>query len=461
MRLSRSTTNASLGILALAPVILYSYSTGVDPGYATAPGDNATGCMAVGCHTGAPNSGPGSVRIVASGGTTYVPGQTQTIAVTIADSSKLGYGFELSARVNGNPQQQGAGSLLAGKDGFTQVTACQSPGFTPYAGACLTPNASLQWITHTQAALAAASNTAPSFTYTFTWTPPAANAGTVTLYAAASAVNRDGTSNGDHNYAATLQLSPAAAGVGNAPAVSGAVSDATFAPAAASGAMVTAGSWVAIFGTNLAPAGDSRALNPATEIVDGTLPTTLDGTSVTVNGKPAFLGYISPTQVNIETPDDTAVGPVSVVVATASGASTPIALNLQKYAPGFFPSGHGNYLAAQHADSSPVGGYAGATPAKPGETIILWGTGFGPSSPIATPAGQVITAAPASPGNLAGITVTIGGVPAAISYAGITLSGLAQINVTVPAGLANGDAAVVASVGGVSSPASATIAVHD
>jgi len=181
---------------------------------------------------------------------------------------------------------------------------------------------------------------------------------------------------------------------------------------------------------------------------------------LTVNGKPAFMGYISPTQVNIETPDDTAVGPVNVVVTTSNGSSGPMTLNLAGYAPGLFPSGQGNYIAAQHADGSPVGGYTGSTPAKPGEVIILWGTGFGPSSP-ATPAGKVVTAAPAAPGNLTGITVTIGGVPATIQYAGITISGLAQINVTVPSSLANGDAPVVATVGGVQTQASATTAVHN
>jgi len=447
--------------MAIAPIILYAYETGPDQGYTAAPGDNATACQSSGCHTGTLNAGPGSVKITPANGTTYIPGgPPETITVTITDSTKKKYGFEMTARADSNPAQ-GAGTFTAGSDGYTQVIDCKNAvqygiQFVPFAGACPAGNTSLQWIEHNANGYYASSNKTPSFTYTFTWTPPATNIGTITFYVAGNAVLANLTVNGDNPYTSKLQLSPGTGGVGTAPTVSGAVSDATFASAGAA----TTGSWVAIFGNNMAPAGDSRPLNPSTEIVGGKLPQSLDGTSVTVNGKTAYLGYISPTQVNIETPDDTAVGPVNVVVTTASGSSSPVTLNLAAYAPGLFPSGQGSYIAAQHADGSPVGSYTGATPAKPGEVIILWGTGFGPSSP-ATPAGQVVTAAPAAPGNLAGITVTIGGTPATVQYAGITISGLAQINVTVPSSLANADAAVVASVGGVQTQANATIAVHN
>jgi uncharacterized protein (TIGR03437 family) len=452
--------NSSLILLAIAPIVLYAYETGPDQGYTGAPGDNPTACMnpAAGCHTGSVNKGTGSIKIVASGGTAYVPGgPAQTITVTIADSTEHKYGFELTARADSSPKTQGAGAFTAGTDGYTQVIDCRNAvGYTPYPGSCPAGNTSLQWIEHDASGYYATTNKAPSFSYTFTWTPPATNVGTVTLYAAGNAVVGNLTTTGDNVYTTSLQLSPAAAST-NAPAATVAVSDATFIP----GGAVTTGSWVAVFGANLAPAGDSRPLNSSTEIVDGILPTKLDGTTVTVNGKPAYLGYISPGQVNIETPDDTAAGPVNVVVNTSNGASPPVTLNLQKYAPGFFPSGQGNYIAAQHANGSSVGGYTGSTPAQPGEVIILWGTGFGPSSPTATPAGEVITAAPPPPGNLAGIAVTIGGVPATIQYAGITISGLAQINVTVPASLANGDQPIVASVSGISTQANAIIAVHN
>jgi uncharacterized protein (TIGR03437 family) len=232
-------------------------------------------------------------------------------------------------------------------------------------------------------------------------------------------------------------------GGGPAPAVNAIVGGASF----KAGGPIASGGWVAIFGTNLAPAGDSRPWNPSTEIVNGKLPTSLDGTSVTINGKPAAVAFISPGQVNIQAPDDSAAGPVQAVVTTAAGgAGAPFTANYAQFAPGLFPA-NGSYIAAQHADGSYVGGYAGATAAKPGEVIILWGSGFGPASP-AVPAGQVFAGANklANP-----VTVTIGGQPATVDFAGVVGAGLVQINVHVPASINAGDAAVVTTVGGVSS----------
>src|SRR5579871_4300609 len=129
----RIITNTSLVVLAIAPIVLYAYEYGPDPGFTGAPGDNATACINSGCHTGTLNSGKGSVSIVASGGTTYVPGQTQTIKVTVADSTEKKYGFQLSARVDSNPKTTQAGLLIAGTDGFTQVL-CADGNDAPATG---------------------------------------------------------------------------------------------------------------------------------------------------------------------------------------------------------------------------------------------------------------------------------------------------------------------------------------
>ena len=96
------------------------------------------------------------------------------------------------------------------------------------------------------------------------------------------------------------------------------------------------------------------------------------------------------------------------------------------------------------------------TPAKPGETIVLFGTGFGPTNP-ALPTGQMVTeAAPlANP-----VTIFIGGEQAKISFAGLSASGLDQFNVTVPADLPDGDQTLVASIGAVQSQAGIFIAVQ-
>jgi uncharacterized protein (TIGR03437 family) len=194
--------------------------------------------------------------------------------------------------------------------------------------------------------------------------------------------------------------------------------------------------------------------NEATEIVNGKFPTSLDGTSVTVNGKPAAVEFIRPSQVNIQPPDDTAVGPVQIVVTTAAGASNSFTADYARFAPGLFPA-TSPYIVVQHADNSYV---TTATPAKPGEVIILWGTGFGPASP-AVPSGEVFSGANPLANT---VTVTIGGQPAAVDFAGVVGAGLVQINVHVPSSINNGDAGVVATVGGASTQTTANmISIHN
>lgn len=85
--------------------------------------------------------------------------------------------------------------------------------------------------------------------------------------------------------------------------------------------------------------------------------------------------------------------------------------------------------------------------------ITLWGTGFGPANP-AVPAGQVFSGA----NPLANaVTVTIGGQPSAVDFAGVVAAGLVQINVHVPSSINNGDSDVIATVGGVSTQTTANL----
>lgn len=114
---------------------------------------------------------------------------------------------------------------------------------------------------------------------------------------------------------------------------------------------------------------------------------------------------------------------------------------LQQFLPGFFLLPR-NFVAAVHADGSVVS--PDASPAKPGETIAIYGTGFGPTEPRVN-SGEVFTgAAPLA----AGVAVRIGSAVAPVGFAGLTGAGLYQLNVTVP-NLPDGDHDVVATVGGV------------
>lgn len=425
--------NSSLIILAIAPIVLYAYEYGPDPGYSAAPGDNPTGCIdpSLGCHLGTANSGKGSVKIVASGGTSYVPGQTQTITVTITDSTEKKYGFQLSARVDSSPKTTEAGLLIPGTDGYTQ-TLCSDSSNAPATGCTSKNGGTLEWIEHTLNGYEASNKTPGSYTYTFTWTPPTTNVGTITMYVAGNAVTGNLVVTGTNTYLSSLQLSPST-GSTSTPTVTAVSNDASFA------STVSSGSWTAIFGTNLAPAGDSRLWNTSTEIVNGKFPTSLDGTSVTVGGVPASVEYISPTQVNIQPPDNVPAGQVPVIVTATSGASTAFMATFAAIAPGLFPA-TAPYIVAQHADNSYV---STASPAKPGEVIILWGTGFGPASP-AVASGQVFTGANPLANS---VTATVGGQPATINFAGVVGAGLVQINIQIPAGASNGDMPVVLTVG--------------
>ena len=226
---------------------------------------------------------------------------------------------------------------------------------------------------------------------------------------------------------------------------------------------ISPGAWIAIFGTNLAY---TSRLWKDSEILGGKLPTLLDGVSVTIDGRLAAVNYISPGQLNVQVPDDTATGPVPVAVTTPQGTAT-FTTTMQTFSPGLFmyPAANGRYVAAQHGvDYSivgPPGLYPGASsPAKPGEVIILYTTGFGPTSPP-TPSGQVVTnPAPVVNLNLSPITVTIGGLPAQVQWAGITIAGVWQLNVQVPPGAPTGDAAIVAQIGGKSTQAGAFVTVQ-
>jgi uncharacterized protein (TIGR03437 family) len=138
--------------------------------------------------------------------------------------------------------------------------------------------------------------------------------------------------------------------------------------------------WVQVKGVNLAP--DTRIWG-GSDFVNNQMPTQLDGVSVTVNGKPAFLYYISPTQVNILTPPDAINGTVPVQLTTGGIKSNVVNSPAAPLSESFFTF-DGTHVTATHADGSLIGPttlYPGlSTPAKPGETIIVYANGFGPTT---------------------------------------------------------------------------------
>ncbi|MGH9660933.1 MAG: hypothetical protein ACRD96_20460, partial [Bryobacteraceae bacterium] len=151
----------------------------------------------------------------------------------------------------------------------------------------------------------------------------------------------------------------------------------------------------------------------------------------------AFVYYISPNQVNVLAPADTLSGVVQVVVTTAAGASAPASVQLQTALPAFFRA------AQEYVLASDLNGLATAN-ARPLDTIVLWGSGFGPTSPATDPG---VVAGNANP-LLNPVTIRIGQAAATVLYAGVTGAGVCQLNTVVP-DLPNGDYPVVAEVAGV------------
>jgi len=223
-------------------------------------------------------------------------------------------------------------------------------------------------------------------------------------------------------------------------------------------ATIAPNSWVEIKGSNLGPAGDTRIWqNP--DFVNNQLPTSLDGVSVTVNGQPAYVYYISPTQLNILTPPNAISGSVPVQVSENGVIGANFMVQAQAESPSFFVFGGGPYIAATHANGSylgPTSLYPGlTTPAQPGETIVMYANGFGSTS---TP---VVSGSETQSGTLSPMPViTIGGVAATVTFAGLVAPGEFQFNVVVPPSLANGDQPVTATDNGLTTQAGTLITVQ-
>ena len=215
------------------------------------------------------------------------------------------------------------------------------------------------------------------------------------------------------------------------------------------------GSWGAIFGRNF---GSATRYWAAADFQGGTMPTVLDGTRVLINGVPAPVYYVSPTLVEFQAPVAIGVGAGVAQVVTAAGASAPMPVVIDEIRPSIFAESVAgrNWALAQHADFSRIGPVP-ATAARPGEIVVLWGSGFGQTYPPM--AAGVVLSAPAWLADAAGVAVTIGGQPALVNYAGMSMAGVYQLNVTVP-DLPDGDHPVTAVASGRSTNASVLLPVR-
>ncbi len=182
---------------------------------------------------------------------------------------------------------------------------------------------------------------------------------------------------------------------------------------------IAPGTFVVIYGSQLA---SSTAGWSGADFVNGVAPTKLGGVSVSIGGEPAFINYISPGQVNVLVPSNAPIGTgkVDITLTNENGTSDPYGIYINQtelglLVPASFKVNGKQYVAATLPDGTfalPQGAVpqVAARPAAPGETVTIYGIGFGPVTPD-YPAGTLVTAQNALTTKL---EVLFGSTPAAI-----------------------------------------------
>jgi uncharacterized protein (TIGR03437 family) len=231
---------------------------------------------------------------------------------------------------------------------------------------------------------------------------------------------------------------------------------------------VAPASFVEIYGSNLAL--DTRGWTKA-DFTGNQAPTSLDDVEVSIAGQKAFVNYIvaNPGQVNVQLPSNIPTGAQQVTVTTKNGTSAPFNVTVNATEPGLlapasFKIGGKQYVVAFHADNVtyvlPPGAILGlpSRPAKPGETIVMYGNGFGPVTPN-IPAGELVQ----EDNQLAtSLEIMFGNTQAKLAYFGLSpgLVGVYQFNVVVPAIPNNDLVPLTFKLGGVAGTQILYTAVH-
>ncbi len=233
---------------------------------------------------------------------------------------------------------------------------------------------------------------------------------------------------------------------------------------------VSPGGMASIFGANFVAAANQHTVGGA-DLVNGKVPTVLEGVCVSIGSAPAAMLGVYPNQINVQV-GALAPGPATVQVTTGCGTANAVSSNyagvaVQAASPEFFyytidPAGGPNPVAAANTSTgAKIGLGATFVPAKPGDTIEAYATGFGATSPSfglgAIPGAGAMVAAPYS--------LMLGGVPVPasdIKYVGVSpcCAGLYQLDFTIPAGTPSGQLPLVITIAGAPSPSQAFLEIQ-
>ncbi len=223
------------------------------------------------------------------------------------------------------------------------------------------------------------------------------------------------------------------------------------------GTTVAPGSIAAVFGsdmTNGAICVYTQGCNPRFDA--GKMTSSMAGTSATVNGVAAPMFYTTPGQIGIQIPVETTGATATLIVKAEGLSSAPQTIALEPAAPGIFTIASDGRGAGSitHTNGLPV---SAANPAARGEALVLYATGLG----AMTPAVATGTIAPSTSRLATQPVLTVGGVPATVSFAGQSgcCVGLNQINFTVPASAPTGAAVAVVVSSGAKNSNTVTLAI--
>jgi uncharacterized protein (TIGR03437 family) len=225
---------------------------------------------------------------------------------------------------------------------------------------------------------------------------------------------------------------------------------------------ISPGSWIEIYGSDLAPAAGFWSFTNG-------VANSVSGISVSVGGKAAFVEYVTPGQIDALVSSDAPTGAVPVTVTNANGTSDNYWLIVNPTEPGLlapssFLIGGKQYVAALFPDGQtfalPQNAITGVPshPATAGDVLTIYGVGFGPVSGGLT-AGTLVTQQNSL---ITPIQFTFGATAATLSYSGLapSLTGLYQFNVVVPKVAANSATEISFTLGGAKSTQTLYIATQ-
>jgi uncharacterized protein (TIGR03437 family) len=380
----------------------------------------------------------------------YTPAVKQNIRVVVEHPDAIRWGFQLTARLASDESRQ-AGTFAP--NGAIRVL-CDSGRDAP----C---NGGIEFASHRLASTFGGQRNRAE--WEIEWTPPLVEAGDVIFHVAGNAANGNGLNTGDRIYTSFLRVDQLACNSTVRPVLRSVNNAGSFERT------LSFNSLVSLFGTGFQSPGVVREAGRP-EIIDGKFPSQLVCVAVEIDGQMAPLTYVRPDQINAQVPTTVSLGPVSVRVIVNPGRPNELRSDagqivVSEYSPSLFTFNGTSAAAVFAGGGTPVAQPAvhpAGRPARGGDLISLFGTGFGATEPVFR-AGEI----PAIGARLRDqITVTIGGVqlpPEDVSYAGTApgaISGLYQFNVRVPLGLTAGDVPVEIRIGGMATQHGLTIPVQ-